>query len=518
MAFNSFQFLFVFLPISLVVFLILRHQFCGKVSLWWLAFVSIVFYSWSHPQFLFILSGSILVNYGIARWMISRQGVSKRVLLGTGIAINIGVLCAYKYYAFLFNTIVWLTGAGDTVGQSLLPLGISFITFQQIIFLVDRYKTDDKTSPFMDYIGYVTFFPHLLSGPIVRYNELVPQFKLRDKMASIDMQNLAVGLSIFAMGLAKKTLIADKLSVISNVIFVGASNGPIDFTSGWIAALSFTFQLYFDFSGYSDMAIGVARMFGIILPVNFLSPYKADSVVDFWRRWHITLSRFLRDYIYIPLGGNRKGTVRQYYNLLITMLLGGLWHGAGWTFVFWGFLHGAYLCVNHLWFGLQKRLGYSPTAGGSLRRLLSWSFTFLAVVVAWVFFKADSFATAINILSGMFGTHGISIPSSMIHALHLEGYSFISILLPIKGGTFFTVALICLCFVIVLFGRNVVDIFAPFKPVFEDAEKLSKDASCKKWWQWKPVLVWMIVTALLLYFSIVEILGQKSSDFIYFNF
>ncbi len=276
----------------------------------------------------------------------------------------------------------------------LLPVGISFYSFTQIAFLVDAYRGNVARYALPHYALFVTYFPHLIAGPILHHKDIIPQFERADAKRP-DPHLILCGLIIFGIGLFKKTGLADGIQPLVALAFGQATPS---FDQAWIGALAYTFQLYFDFSAYSDMAIGMSLMFGIFLPLNFNSPYKATSIIEFWRRWHMTPSQFLRDYLYIPLGGNRRGRVLRYLNLMITMLLGGLWHGAAWTFVAWGALHGAYLCINHAWsyFAPKPGLRLAPLA-----RLAGFVLTFLAVVVAWVFFRADSMAQALSILSKM---------------------------------------------------------------------------------------------------------------------
>ena len=294
----------------------------------------------------------------------------------------------------------------------MLPLGISFFTFQKIAYLVDAYRGEVRAGGFLSFALFVTFFPQLIAGPIVHHSEVIPQFGQKSTYRP-NLDNLSMGIGIFVLGLAKKTVLADSIATYATPVFRAAQAGadPTLFEA-WGGALAYTFQLYFDFSGYSDMAIGLALMFNIRLPINFNSPYKATNIIDFWRRWHITLSRFLRDYLYIPLGGNRHGVARRYANLMLTMLLGGLWHGAGWTFIVWGGLHGIFLVINHFWHALgvgsATTSGARPGSDGSAARTI----TFLAVMVAWVFFRAEDFDAATRILAGMAGLNGVQLPAS----------------------------------------------------------------------------------------------------------
>lgn len=366
----------------------------------WLVLCSLFFYGWWNPIYLLLLGFSIGINFFVGR-QLSNQS-SKSILMG-GVLFNLGLLGYFKYAGFFGSMI------GMSVGDIILPLAISFFTFQQITYLIDAAKGKTQEYNFLDYCLFVTFFPQLIAGPIVHHKDMMPQFANR-KLFGLTAQNLAIGMTFFVIGLFKKVVIADEIAQYATPVFNTAdAGGTIYLVEAWVGALSYTFQLYFDFSGYSDMAIGLARMFGIQLPLNFFSPYKAASIIDFWRRWHITLSHFLRDYLYIPLGGNRKGTFMRYNNLMITMVLGGLWHGAGWNFLIWGGLHGLYLMVNHAWRGLCSHLSITPFAS-LFGKIISIMITFLSVVIAWVFFRATTFDGATSMLSAMTGTNGVSLP------------------------------------------------------------------------------------------------------------
>jgi alginate O-acetyltransferase complex protein AlgI len=416
MLFNSYEFLFVFLPITLLGFFGLLHfnYFRGAIS--WLLVTSLIFYGYWNPAYLPLLLVSIVGNYLFGYfiqksvWVSSQNPDQKatsksshaKYLLWFGIAFNLGMLGYYKYAEFLLSSVNSLLHTGFPVPSILLPLAISFYSFTQIAYLVDAYRgeTQDQNYDLISYTLFVSFFPQLIAGPILRHSELIPQLKRAEHFA-FSHKNIALGLLLFMMGLAKKVLIADRIAPAVALVFDHATE--VSFVEAWIGALSYTFQLYFDFSGYSDMAIALGWMFNIQLPINFDSPYKAVSIIDFWRRWHITLSHFLRDYLYISLGGNRLGQLRQYGNLLITMVLGGLWHGAGWTFVMWGGLHGSMLVINHTW----RRIGIRLPAA------LGWGMTFVAIVMSWVMFRAATLADALSLWSAMLGLNGIVMLQEM---------------------------------------------------------------------------------------------------------
>jgi D-alanyl-lipoteichoic acid acyltransferase DltB (MBOAT superfamily) len=394
MLFNSYSFILVFLPVVLLGYFALGRR-SNLSPVVWLALGSLVFYAFGGWRFVPLLLVSIAFNYGVGYLLIARKlpSASRLAVLATGVAGDLVVLGIFKYAGFFAANLNALFSTGFVV-SIVLPVGISFYTFTQIAFLVDAYRGNVARYALPHYALFVTYFPHLIAGPILHHRDMIPQFE-RAETKRPDPHLVLCGLIIFAIGLFKKTCLADGIQPLVAQAF--GPNAPT-FDQAWIGVLAYTFQLYFDFSGYSDMAIGMSLMFGIFLPLNFNSPYKATSIVDFWRRWHMTLSQFLRDYLYIPLGGNRHGRVLRYVNLMITMLLGGLWHGAAWTFVAWGALHGVYLCINHAW------SNYGPIAPPRFARLADIAgatLTFLAVVIAWVFFRAPDMPTALSVLSRM---------------------------------------------------------------------------------------------------------------------
>jgi alginate O-acetyltransferase complex protein AlgI len=418
MLFNSQIFILVFLPITLVLFYLsaLRsHTLALSAAL----VASLIFYSYWNPKFVILLLLSIVVNYTIGRNLIlyrDHTGPDRRaaLLLGLGAFLNLAAISYFKYYNFFINNVNTVFGSNIVFEDIFLPLGISFFTFQQIAYLVDCYQGKTKETNFRDYALFVSFFPQLIAGPIVHHSQMMPQFK-SDSVGRFNLPIFLDGVTIFILGLAKKVILADAFGKYADVGFSAAASGvDLTFFEGWAAALSYTFQLYFDFSGYSDMAIGLGLMFNIQLPFNFNSPYKAANIIDFWRRWHMTLSAFLRDYLYIPLGGNRKGETRRHANLMATMLLGGLWHGAAWTFVLWGGLHGIFLVINHLWAKLSVARMIAERRVG---RAAGWLITFLAVVGAWVIFRATSFGAALQIYRGMLGINGATMPDQFVALL-----------------------------------------------------------------------------------------------------
>lgn len=397
MLFNSPEFVLGYLPIALAGFFLAGRAGGTRWALRWLVAASLFFYGWWNPKFVLLLAGSIVANYALSERI--RRHPSRPWLI-SGIAANLALLGWFKYANFLIQDVLRLHTPELDI---FLPLAISFFTFQQIMFLVESYRSERVGSGLLSYAAFVAFFPHLIAGPIVRPREIMPQLLAAD-LAVPRADHIAAGMTIFLLGMAKKVVLADTFAHYSDVGFGAAAQGaPLSFVEAWYAAASYALQIYFDFSGYSDMAIGLARMLNVRFPLNFASPYKAASIAEFWRCWHITLSSFLRDHVYIPLGGNRRGEARRNVNLMVTMLLGGLWHGAAWNFVLWGGLHGLYLAVHSRF---RWRL---PTVVGR-------ALTLLAVVVAWVPFRATGLGATIVMLRGMAGCNGIALPQMIVHA------------------------------------------------------------------------------------------------------
>jgi D-alanyl-lipoteichoic acid acyltransferase DltB (MBOAT superfamily) len=414
MLFNSLGYILVFLPVVLVAYFLLNKRKLVLAGKAWLVAASLFFYAFWTPEYSLIIILSVLGNYGLGS-VLQKNGTDEKMqkrILVLGVGLNLFALGWFKYTDFIVQNINAL--AGDIIPQPgiVLPLAISFFTFQQVAYLVDCYRGIVKEKQFLDYSLFVMFFPQLIAGPIVHHAEMMPQFsKLRAKLLNWD--NVAAGVNLFLIGLFKKVVIADRLSPW---VAQGFDN-PIglNLLASWASSLAYTFQIYFDFSGYTDMAMGTALMLNIKLPQNFNSPYKALSIQDFWSRWHMTLSRFLRDYLYIPLGGNRNGLVDTCRNLFLTFLLGGIWHGAGWTFVVWGVLHGFATLVHRLWMKMGMRMP----------RPLAWAVTFLFVNVTWVFFRANTIADALRVLKGMVGLNGVVLPKFLKSAwLIAQGLNF----------------------------------------------------------------------------------------------
>ena len=405
MVFHSIPFIFVFLPIVCGGFFLLARR-SSQWALAWLLLASLAFYgSWDY-RYLPVLLSSIFVNYLACRWILASSRFPRSWRLAVAITFNLLLLGFFKYANFFIVSLNDATGSTLPLVDILLPIGISFFTFTQIAVLVDACHGRIGSIRFSHFCLFASYFPYIVAGPILRHQELLPQFA-DTRGFRLTAGNVALGLSIFIFGLGKKLLIADPLGATTWPLL--APDNP-KLLQAWLGMLAYTLRLYFDFSGYSDMAIGVSRLFGFTIPINFHSPYKAVNVSDFWQRWHISLSQFLRNYLYISLGGNRKGHLARYRNLMLTMLLGGLWHGASWTFVVWGGLHGLYLCIQHGWRSLRKTRNTPPSAASlAAGRVL----TFLAVMVAWVFFRAPDLNSAMAVLAGMAGQNGVSPVNSL---------------------------------------------------------------------------------------------------------
>ena len=489
-----------------------------QLALAYLVVASMIFYAWWNPIYIILILLSIMFNYLMGMEIgKSRSTTSSLRILVFGITANLLLLVYYKYANFFVDNANFILNTSLRLENIVLPIGISFFTFTQIAFLVDAYKEGTKEYNFFHYCLFVTFYPHLLAGPIVHHRELIPQFS-KKSVYSFNNRFVSIGITVFVIGLFKKVCIADTVAAYSTPVFTAAANGSLlTFFETWVAALAYTFQIYFDFSGYSDMAIGLSYMFGIKLPFNFHSPYKATNIIEFWRSWHMTLSRFLRDYLYIPLGGNRKGKMRRHVNLFITMLLGGLWHGAGWTFVIWGALHGIYLIINHAWIGVKSRTGIvSDTFIGTwCARIL----TFFAVVIAWVFFRAENTNTAMSFLKGMFGLNGICLPEGYQHKL-----GFLGNFLSASGVKFIetefyfglpALGLIIILLMIVWFIPNTQQILLRHRIGLDVHHKLELSS----FWQrftWTPNIYWAVIIFIISIIAIIMV--SDTNEFLYFQF
>jgi D-alanyl-lipoteichoic acid acyltransferase DltB (MBOAT superfamily) len=458
MLFNSYVFIFLFLPITLLIYFGLNKWKLIWASILWLIFVSLVYYGWWNPKYVLLIVGSILFNYTIGTWLKRNRDtdrLKRKSVLIIGIFGDLLLLGYFKYANFFISNFNSFSNSQVPLLHIALPVGISFFTFTQIAYLVDAHRGETEGYPLPIYTLFVSFFPYLLAGPIIHHREMITQYnQIGNKV--LDYRNITGGLYLFFIGLFKKVVIADTLARWVNNGFDNAAT--LALIEAWAASLSFTLQLYFDFSGYTDMALGSAKMFNIDLPVNFNSPYRSLNIQEFWRRWHITLGRFVRDYVYIPLGGNRISGVRTLFNLMVTFFLVGLWHGAGWTFVFWGCLHGGALVIHRLWRKCNIRIP----------RFLAWLITFNFVNAAWIFFRAKTFGNAMDVLKGMIGMNGVVFPESLgerLGGLRDYGIRFGQWLVKI-GGNEKTIILIGIFLLISLAFRNSNEMVARFRPNF----------------------------------------------------
>lgn len=491
MLFNSLEYIFLFLPAAIIIYFALLKRHLIVMSKVWLVITSIIFYCWWNPKYTPILIISILFNFAIGSGFKSRYLTQKNrrtCLLILGITVNILALCYYKYMNFFIDNINTLFHSQIYIIKIVLPLGISFFTFTQIAYLVDAYKNKAKEYDLLNYFLFVTFFPHLIAGPILHHKEMMPQFDdVRKKV--LRYKNVVLGLFLFTIGLFKKVIFADSLSTYTTIGYTPGIH--LSMLEGWIVMISYTLQIYFDFSGYTDMALGTARMFNIDLPINFNSPYKAVSIQDFWRRWHITLSRFLKDYVYIPLGGNRKGEIKTYTNIFITFFLGGLWHGASWMFIIWGMLHGLALCINRLW---QKTKIILP-------KYLSVLITFIFLNLTWIFFRSKNITQSKQELNSLINYKELIIPKINCLTLNftenvthkfdkspIHSYENVLIILPVALFIVFA----CL----------------------NSQQIISKIKLNNK----KSAIILAILFSIIFILGIIKIIFVPYSEFIYFNF
>ncbi|MET0240102.1 MAG: MBOAT family protein [Sphingobium sp.] len=486
MLFTSGLFLFVYLPITVTIFFLIARSAGTRAASGWLAAMSLLFYGYWAPVFLALLLGSILFNFFAGLTIVRSLGTPRaKAVLTFAIIVDLLALAFFKYYNF-FTDNVREIGIPLPILDVVLPIGISFFTFTQIAYLIDVYKGKVKDAHLVHYTLFVTYFPHLIAGPILHHAEMMPQFEDK-KTYSINLTNFSIGAFFLLAGLAKKVLVADNISPIADRAFQAAAVGQVGFLHAWEGAIAYAMQIYFDFSGYSDMAVGVSLLLNIQLPYNFASPYRSTSIVEFWRRWHISLSRFLRDYLYIALGGNRKGNARRYLNLFLTMVLGGLWHGAAWTFVIWGTLHGSFLMLNHGWRWIAQKAGLAGK-GGVPGMVVGWALTMLGVLIAWVFFRATSVHEAFAMLHAMAG----AVPSVDLLAGRSQHWLLLAALV------IFTVAI----------PNTQTVIMEKLKPVI-DRRALTKPAVIVFGLGiWAVLVTWLALVAA----------SRENAAFIYFNF
>ena len=485
--FNSYIFVLLFLPLSLAGYFLLNG--CKKytaASVFLLA-MSLWFYAYFNISYLPLIVASVLVNYAVYRVLMrARSHGVRRLMLALGVAFDLGLLFYYKYFDFFSENINALFSADLPLRGLILPLGISFFTFQQLSFVIDSYRREVPEYGFVDYALFVTYFPQLIAGPIVTHDELVCQFADRTKR-TVNWDNMASGLYLFTLGLAKKVLVADTFGNAVNVAF--SDVGALTTAEALIAMLGYTLQIYFDFSGYCDMASGIARMMNIDLPENFTSPYRAHSIVEFWRRWHITLTRFFTKYIYYPLGGSKKGMARTALNVMAVFLVSGLWHGAAWTFVLWGALHGIMSVLTRLTEPVCRRIP----------KFIGVAVTFTFVSFAWVLFRAESVSDALLFFERLFGDGTLAVSSSMMRAFALpEILLVLSTLLRVNPYTAYPISVVLGFFAVALFI-----VFA-----CPNAREYSR--------RFAPTLPRLAVTCILLVWCVYSLSGV--STFLYFNF
>ncbi|MGJ5046541.1 MBOAT family O-acyltransferase [Bradyrhizobium oligotrophicum] len=500
MLFTQFEFLFLFLPVTLVGYFLLARFFAAPVvRLSWLGAASLTFYSYWDIHFVPIIIISIVFNYTMGLLIAGQTGKLRTGLFSAAITLNLAALAFYKYTNFGIQILNAITASKHPSLAIVLPLGISFFTFTQIAYLADVYGGYSDERSFVKYGLFVTYFPHLVAGPILHHREMMPQFG-SEESRRISIEKVAVGLTILTIGLFKKSFIADGFGLIANPVFQAANSSHLHLMDAWGGALAYSLQIYFDFSGYSDMAIGISIMFGIRLPFNFDSPYKSLSIVEFWRRWHISLSRFLRDYLYIPLGGNRYGEHRRNANLFATMLLGGLWHGAGFTFIIWGALHGLFLIVNHRWSKfVAQRPGLTRLSATAWYAVAALLLTQFVVVLAWVFFRADNPNAAVRLIKGMLA---LSNPEKITATNLVDPRLMIAILAGYVA-----------CFTL----PNVNTMFERWKVGLETYHNPRPWSILNL--KWRPSLPWAIGTSIALVAAVLmNIIAGDTSQFLYFQF
>lgn len=535
MLFNSYIFIFLFLPVCLLGFHILKKKQATLAKVWLTCF-SFWFYGYFNFSYLVIMFGSILGNYRFHKKILEKRGQNSKAVLTAGICINLLVLFYFKYYDFFLENLNLVFRTDFVLKGILLPLGISFFTFQQISFLVDTYRGELDECSFLDYALFVSFFPQLIAGPIVTHEEMLPQFAAIGRNEEIDAAageekeedragkekdgtgicrkrgtgsgNFARGIYIFVLGMAKKVLLADTFGIAVDYAYsnVAAINGLESF----LVILCYSFQLYFDFSGYCDMARGIAEMFDMEITSNFESPYKAANIVEFWKRWHMTLSRFFTRNIYIPLGGNRAGRGRMYLNFLIVFFLSGLWHGAGWNYILWGMMHGILYVVTKFYLDQRKKNTVSVLQketeenksvvriDAGIRRIPGVAVTFSYISLAWVYFRATSIAEANELIGNLWKK-----PWSLPGASFLEGFSLGELWYPMKilkltelpyAESYPMFGFLIFSFLMIFFGENISRLGKEFRPTVWNA----------------------CVTAVLFLWCVVSLSGV--STFLYFNF
>jgi len=543
MLFNSYLFIFGFLPITLAGFFVIGAR-SRTWALAWLILASLVFYAWWRPINVMIIAPAVLINYGLARLLQrinAKQGQASlsRLVLLFGIAFNIVFLGYFKYANFVGTVFNDVAGTHFVLTQIILPLGISFITFQKIAFLIDVHSGRIQQFTLRDFCLFVLFFPQLIAGPIVHYREMMPQFqKLSGRFESMDV---AVGLTLFVVGLFKKAVLADGIAAhVTPIYDAAAAGGAATLFPAWIAAIGFTLQIYFDFSGYSDMALGLARCFGIRLPANFNSPFKASSIIDFWMRWHMTLTRFLTAYLFnpfvlsltrrrlakgLPGMGGRKTSWSAFFQLLagptiVTMLVSGIWHGAGYLFILWGLMHGLLLAINHGWRLVGPQHWSSKASYEQFMRPVGFVLTFLSVVVSMVLFRSPTGAAASEVLKGMTGVNGVTIPQRLLD--HLGPLSSVAQHFVIPSGPatghelFVSIAWVVALLLIALTLPNSMQLASRYEPAIGVKAVPAASDFFSRFFTWSPSLSWAFVVSALAVTGVLSVGGK--SEFLYWQF
>jgi len=534
MLFNSYIFIFFFLPITLSLVFLAARVGQHKIALTVLIIASLFFYGWWNPFYLPLIIISVLFNF-----LLGRVIYKNRILLFIGLTFNLGLIAYFKYANFFVDNLNIALQSNIYLERIILPLAISFFTFQQIAFLVDSYRGNSEKYHFLHYCLFVTFFPQLIAGPIVQHKEIMPQF-LKSSFLKASYKNLVIGASFFSLGLFKKIVFADSMAIYASATFDAAEAGAIlTIFEAWLGSLAYTMQLYFDFSGYSDMALGLATIFGIKLPVNFFSPYKATNIADFWRRWHITLSRMIREYLWDPISllMTRKAIISKYgvSMFFITTSLAptifvffwiGLWHGAGWNFIIFGLLHGSYITAFNLWTQLKQRyFRLRIITNKIIATFLARTLTFLCVIWGWVFFRAETFDGAKSILSSMFGFNGISLSSSFERHIKLSEETLKNTGVVFDGmfsngvmgnDPFFSIMailfLISFCYVM----PNCVQIFSKYQPFIHTYDFQSSNPALYKLILWRPTITWIMISSLIFTCAILAL--SNETEFLYFQF
>ena len=544
MLFSSYEFILLFLPITVAVFSLLSRFDSRRHTLGFLTFASLLFYGWWNPPYLILISVSLITNYIVGTLLQNEETRKHRktILLTLGIVFNLGLLGYYKYGGFLVGIVNDIYDKDIHWKNVILPLAISFFTFQQVAYLVDSAANRVKHSNFLEYVLFVTFFPQLIAGPIVHHKEMMPQFS--SIALNVSKVNLQAGLTLFVIGLFKKAILADSISGHVAPIYDAAADGSVTFLQAWIAAVGFTLQIYFDFAGYSDMALGSARMFGIVLPMNFNSPLKASSIIDFWGRWHITLTRFLTAYIFTPLSirATRKAALRKTGSspitrtadftqslampVLVTMFLSGLWHGAGYQFIVWGTLHGVFLVINHAWRMLLQAFISDMKRYEQLFRPVGLVITLISVFYAMIFFRSDNLAIAGNMVASMIGLNGFSIPEGIyVHMGPLKDlFSSIGVVADSTAGSLITYGgMYCVVLLfIALFLPNSLDMMRNYKPALNysvkkhQREDLFFNNRLTTLLIWMPNRFWAMFTGFALAIGLMSL--QRPSVFLYWQF